>query len=337
MGGGSTTPATSTTTVNNPQQQELYGLAMPFLKQFAQAPPSMPTGPTVAPFDPAQTAGQEQVLGAAAGPQQNLADIGSSNAQFLSGDVLSPESNPALKQYMETATQPIWQGLTEQALPAIRGEAIKSGGFGGSRQGIAEGLATGRAAQAAGNVTADIANKGYAGGLEALVKNLALLPQTQQAQLAPGLSTSGVGDVRQSMAQKLMGDVNLRELYPQLLPLLMGQSIAGIGSGMAPSGTTTTGTSSQGDPLMQGLGLGIQGLSAMMPLIMMSDRRLKRRINLVGHLRNGVPVYRFRFRGSETEHVGFMADRVPLDCVIDVLGFKAVDYGKVLEGARHGV
>lgn len=333
--GGDSAPATSTTTVNNPYQRELYKEAMPFVRQFAAAPPSLPTGPTVAPFTPEQTAGQESVLAAAAGPQQNLANIGAGNAQFLSGDVLRPESNPALAEYMRTATLPIWQGLTEQALPAIRGSAISHGGFGGSRQGIAEGLATGRAAQAAGNVTADIANKGYAGGLEALVKNLALLPQTQQAQLAPGLATSGVGDVRQSMIQKLLGDVNLRELYPQLLPLLMGQSIAGIGSGLVPSGTQTTGTASQGDSTMQGLGLGVSAFASMLPLIMMSDRRLKDHIRLIGHLWNGVPVYRFRFKGSEVEHVGFMADEVPPDCVVDVLGFKAVDYQKVL--AEEGI
>jgi hypothetical protein len=261
--GGDPTPATSTTTVNNPQQQQLYGMAMPFLQQFANAPPSLPSGGTVAGFDPSQTAGQEGVLAAAAGPQTDLASQGAGTAGFLSGDVLKPSSNPALQQTIDAATQPIQQQLTSSTLPAIRSGAQGAGQFGSSRQGIAEGIASRGASQAIGATSAGIANQGYQSGLDAMVKNLGLLPQTIQAQLAPSLATSGVGDVRQNMSQQLLSEKNLYEQYPQLLPLLMGQSLAGIGSGMSPQGSTTVGTSSQPNSLMQGLGLGISGLGAL--------------------------------------------------------------------------
>jgi hypothetical protein len=350
MGGGST-PATSTTTVNNPGQQELYQTAMPFLRQFAANPPSLPSGGTVAGFDPSQVAGQEGVLSAAAGPQTDLASEGAATSGFLSGDVLHPGSNPALQETINAATLPIEQQLTSSTLPAIRSGAQGAGQFGSSRQGIAEGLASRGASQAIGATSAGIANQGYQSGLDAMVKNLGLLPQTIQAQLAPSLATSGVGDVRQQMAQQLLSEKNLYEQYPQLLPLLMGQSIAGIGSGMQPSGTTTVGTSSQPNSLMQGLGLGISGLGALgsfgagvgsagaggasglMALLpfLGSDRRMKRDIVQIGQLKNGVPVFRFKYKTGTIEHVGFMADSVPACCVVDVLGYSVVNYQRVLE------
>lgn len=338
MSGGST-PSTSTTTVNNPRQQELYGLAMPFLKQFAASPPKLPTGGTVAPFDPSQTMGQEQVLEAAGGGMTDLAGSGRRMSEFLSGDVLSPSTNPALAATIRGATLPIQQNFLESTLPALRGGAEATGGFGGSRRGIAEGLASGRASQAIGSTAAGIANQGYQSGLDAMLKNLALLPQTMQAQLMPGLATSGVGDVRQSLSQALIGERNLYEMYPQLLPLLMGQSLAGIGSGMQPAGSTTVGTSSQPNPWMQGAGLGLaglgalgggQGIAALLPFL--SDRRLKRNIVRIGEVA-GVPLYRYRYKSGAGYHVGFMADEVPTHVVYDVMGFKVVDYAAILRGA----
>lgn len=341
MSGGSQ-PATTTTKIENPGQQEMYQIAMPFLRQFAANPPSLPSGGTVAGFDPAQVAGQEAILGAAGGPQTGLAQSGANAAQFLSHDVLSPSSNPALQATINAATLPIQQNLMESTLPALRGGAEAAGGFGGTRRQIAEGLASGRASQAIGATGAGIANQGYQAGLDAMVKNLGLLPGTMQSQLMPGLAQSGVGDVRQSMAQALLGERNLYEQYPQLLPLLMGQTIAGIGTGMQPTGSTTTATASGGNPLMQGLGLGISGLGALGSLggaggiasllPFLSDRRLKRNVSKVGQI-NGVNVYRYRYRRSDAWQLGFMADDVPARHVLTVLGFKVVNYLGILRGA----
>ena len=334
MGGGSQ-PSTSTTTINNPGQQKLIDLGIPFLQQFAANPPNLPSGGTVAPFDPAQTAGQEQVLGAAApgGSQQTLANTAAGGANFLgSGAALDPSTNPALQATIDAATKPIQQNLTESTLPAIRSGATGTGQFGGTRQGIAEGLASGRASQAIGATGAGIANQGYQSGLDAMVKNLALIPQTQQAQLAPGLATSGVGDVRQAMSQQLLGEQNLYEQYPQLLPLLLGQSFIGTGAAIPSQGSTTTGTSSGGNTGLQAAGLGIQGLGMLLPFLG-SDRRLKKDIRRVGQLANGTPVFRFKYKHGSEDQLGFMADSVPPCCVVDVLGYGVVNYQRVLEMA----
>lgn len=335
---GKPTPSTSQTTVQqDPAAMELKQLGLPFLKEFAQNPPQLPTGPLNAGFDPLQTAGQEAVLGQT-GTQGNIVGDAANTSHFLSGDVLSPESNPALGKYISAATLPLYQNLTENVLPSIRSGAETTGNFGSSRQGIAEGLATGRTAQAAGQVSSDIANKGYQAGLDALVKNLALTPQTANAQLIPGVTTSGVGDVRQALTQAQLQEKNLREIYPQLLPFLMGSSLFNTASTIQPVGTTTTGVSSAQNPITQGLGLGIAGLGALgslggsagiaglAPLLAFSDRRLKRDITRIGDIR-GTPLYKFRFKGDDRWQVGVMADEAPAHAVFDFLGFKIVDYG----------
>lgn len=335
---GKPTPATSTTTIQqDPAAQELKALGLPFLRQFAENPPQLPTGPLTAGFDPLQTAGQEAVLGQT-GTQSNIVGDAAKTSHFLSGDVLNPESNPALGKYISAATLPLYQNLTENVLPSIRSGAETTGNFGSTRQGIAEGLAAGRTAQAAGSVSADIANKGYQAGLDSLVKNLALTPQTAQSQLIPGVTTSGVGDVRQALTQAQLQEANLRQIYPQLLPFLMGSSLFNTASTIQPVGTTTTGQASAQNPITQGLGLGIAGLGALgslggsagiaglAPLLAISDRRLKRDVTRIGTFK-GIPVYNFRYRGSDEWQVGVMADEAPAYAIIDFLGFKIVDYG----------
>lgn len=61
-------------------------------------------------------------------------------------------NNPYFAPLLEAAVRPIGEQLTRVALPAIKGGAVAAGGLGGSRQGIAEGLAI----QGAQNATADV-------------------------------------------------------------------------------------------------------------------------------------------------------------------------------------
>lgn len=79
----------------------------------------------------------------------------------LSGQYLNAETNPYLQSYTQAATRPLTQNLTENVLPSIGANALASGGYGGSRQGIAEGLATARTQQQIGDVSTNIAMNAY--------------------------------------------------------------------------------------------------------------------------------------------------------------------------------
>lgn len=73
--------------------------------------------------------------------------------------------------------------------------------------------------------------------------------------------------------------------------------------------------------------------SAAIPLLGSSDRRLKTDIHRIGQLDNGIPLYRYRFHGSDEEHVGVMADEVehiPGAVTEADNGFKRVNYWKVV-------
>lgn len=80
---------------------------------------------------------------------------------------------------------------------------------------------------------------------------------------------------------------------------------------------------------LAGLGGSLIGGWAKSGFMMPSDRRLKEGARVVGRLENGLPVWAFRYRGSDITMLGLMADEVEQirpEAVGEVSGFKAVDY-----------
>jgi hypothetical protein len=179
----------------------------------------------------------------------------------MSPDALDITKNPGLAGNIEAATRPIEQQLTESTLPAIRDSAEKSGNFGSSRQGIAEGLASGRASQAIGDATSGIVSKAYDTNVNAQLKALGLLPSTVGTQTTGDLTTSNVGDVRQGMSQALLGQDVSNFNYDQLAPYLQSKDIMSLLTGL-PGGTTqTTSSGPQKNPLTSALGGAAAGAS----------------------------------------------------------------------------
>jgi hypothetical protein len=258
----SSQPQTQTTTqVLSPEQRQLMNLAMPGVTEFAAKVPERYQGSTVAGFDPSQMAGQEGAL-QSAGTQEGLARTGAGTTlDWLNPNALDITKQPGLQGNIDAATRPITQALTEQALPAIRDSAERSGNFGSSRQGIAEGLASGRASQAIGDATSNIVSKGYQTNVDAQLKALGLLPSTINTQTTGDLTTSNVGDVRQSMAQALLGEQVGNFNYDQMAPFLQSKEIMSLLSGL-PGGTTqTTASGPQKNPLTSALGGAASGAS----------------------------------------------------------------------------
>lgn len=71
------------------------------------------------------------------------------------------QKNPYLDQMAAGITQQATRNLNENILPGVRSNSIASGGFGGSRQGIAEGLAMGRTNDALTNSLANLYGTDY--------------------------------------------------------------------------------------------------------------------------------------------------------------------------------
>lgn len=255
-GGGGAPPTQTTQQILSPQQQQMLDLAMPGVRGFAASVPQRYQGSTVAPFDPSQSSGQNLALNAA-DSQATLAGHGADTSNFYTGgDIWNPSSNQNLQGAIDAAVRPINRQLTESTLPAIRSEAISSGGFGGSRQGIAEGLASQGAATAAGDTASKVAEDSYKTNVQAQLQALGLLPQTQQAQLSPATTVSGVGDVRQQQNQAMINQNVGNFNYDQYAPFLQSQEIMSLLSGLPGGGTQTTGSTptSGGPTAMTALG-----------------------------------------------------------------------------------
>jgi len=72
-----------------------------------------------------------------------------------------------------------------------------------------------------------------------------------------------------------------------------------------------------------------------------SDRRLKHDIRKIGEAKNGLPIYKFKYKGDPKEqtHIGFMADEVEKkhpEAVGSAGGYKTVDYDKATKKYASG-
>ena len=256
-GGGQKTQKTTTEYVLSPEQRALIKPAVSAGQKYAKNPPTLLPGSQVAPFNPNQTAAQQLLLGATL-PQSMVAGQAAGANQFLLGDVLDPQTNPHLRSAINAAVRPINENYLETILPGIRGEAITAGQLGGSRQGIAEGIAARGTQRQVADTAATMANQGYQSGLDAMTKGLALTPQTLQGLTVPGLTTGAVGDVQRGMSQQLLDEQAYKHMYAQMAPWLAAKEVAAVGAGL-PGGTnvsTTPNPVQQSNPLGQALGLG---------------------------------------------------------------------------------
>ena len=268
-GGSPSVPTQTATPIQTEEQRQLMQLAMPGVEQFAANVPQRYQGPTQAGFDPSQTAGQESVL--AASPRVGeLARSGADASQFYtSGDIWNPASNPNLQGAVDASVRPLYQQLTETALPAIRQEAITYSGLGGSREDLAQSRAIRDTGVAAGDTARKLVQSQYETNVGAQLKALGLLPQTQQSLYAEGTGISGVGDVRQQELQRQYDLAQQNYMFDQYAPFLQSKEILSLIQGLPGGGVQTTGSVPSTQPgLTQALGGAATGTalgSAIMP------------------------------------------------------------------------
>jgi hypothetical protein len=183
---------------------------------------------------------------------------------FSLKDVLYPGSNPALQGYMNAAIRPITQSYMDPGgiMSQIRTQAGQAGQVGGSRQGVAEGIAAGQYANAVGDTSAKVANEGYAQGLTAMGRAQALAPTYAEMGTLPAQLQGQIGsmfDTQQQRFADYAANARMWNLNAQWTPL---QNYANIVFGGASPGTTTTGTGGIQGPSTLGriAGAGAAGL-----------------------------------------------------------------------------
>lgn len=256
MGSGSTPGPAQTSTYNlAPEQRQILSYAMPGIEKFSASVPQRYQGDTVAGFTSPQVQGQGMALDAAAGAQTDLANKGAATNNYLLGDIWKPENNPALQRAVDVAVRPVTEQYQNVVRPALRDEFQAAGQqFGGSRRKVGEVQAGNSYMRNVGDTASKVVNDNYATNMAAQVKALGLLPQTQQAQVAPALTTSGVGDVQQSQAQNVLNSNVAGFNYDQLAPFLQSKELMSLLSGIPGASTTTTSTVPKPTPLQNVMG-----------------------------------------------------------------------------------
>lgn len=112
--------------------------------------------------DPERIGGWGQIQAQSVDPTQALASLGSINpTQALQNQLSGSANNPYLDQQIAGIGTDISNNLNRNILPGVRGQAVASGQYGGSRQGIAEGLAMSDSNQQLTNAAANIRSGAY--------------------------------------------------------------------------------------------------------------------------------------------------------------------------------
>ena len=276
MSGGDSGGGGSTTTVQRADPWEdqrpylTYGFGQASDQYQHQVPQYYP-GAITAPVDPLTHQARAALVGNVA-PMQGLANQAAATAQFNMGEGRDPAANPYLQSAIQAAIDPMIRDFKDSggALQTIREGAMDAGQFGGTRQGIAEGLAADRLQRNMLGATAQMANQGYQSAQDNATKTLALSPTIGQALTAPAAALDAVGSQRRADTQQQINDNVQQWNFAQNLPSAMLSQYMNLiqgnwGGTNSATSTGTGGTSSS--PLSGALGGAMSGwqLGSMIP------------------------------------------------------------------------
>lgn len=267
-GGGS-----STQTVQ--QKADPWKGLQPYLtdlysKAGAQAGVNQPfyPGRTYPGLNPAQIGGMQGQLGYA----QNVFAPGTQQYQnFLQQMMEAPNTaaqNPAVQNMINAQGQTITDQLTRNWLPQIRSGAVGAGQYGGSRQGIAEGLAMGEASKALSSSAAQTQLGAYEQAVRQQMMGSSAYPGALNMGYQPSELLGKQGDVLQQQEAQRLAEEQSRFAWPYTQPwnnLQQYSSILGgvpLGAAGTSTSKTSGGGSGVGGALSGALSGGLLGASA---------------------------------------------------------------------------
>jgi hypothetical protein len=235
---------------------------------------------------------------------------------YARGDFLDFDSNPYIQKMLAKVGDDVQSRINRmyagagRDLSGINQKAVGAGVTGAQLPILADLFNTERGRQM------DAATTLYGAGKDAAVigqdldaRSLATratgVPMSQAAIDADNFGANAVLNLDQQLKQLPFDDMSL---YANLL-----LPTAGLGGQSAGSGTSKSSGSS--------FGLGMN---------LLSDERAKEDIEEVGKTEDGQKIYRFRYKGDPTVHIGLLAQevekRAPGAVSEDSMGVKSVDY-----------
>ena len=332
----------STTVVQAPQQSTTTYDIPAYFKEIqektlrradveSQQPFQAYTGQRIAPLTATeQQAGDiysQQIL-----PQAGqLAAIG---AQTFTPAMAQQYMNPYENQVVQSALGDIERNYQGQQR-ALTSQAIGSGAFGGTREGVQRGVLGGEYLRQVGDVSGRLRQAGFESGAQRFAADRASQLGSSQAQLA-SLAGASSGLAQFGGQERGIQQAGLTEAFRdfveqqgfeqnqinQVIGALAGAPIRSYGE----ERTGFTSTPMQGpSPFGQVTG----ALGAIGSIYAMSDIALKNNINLIGKSPSGINIYTFNYNGDDKVYQGVMAHEVPHASIFNTDGYLMVDYSKV--------
>jgi hypothetical protein len=242
-------------------------------------------------------------------------------AAAANGTLNSGNQLLALSNYNQGLASTTYNNYVNQLSPYLGAANSAAGGIASGYQGLGTGLAN--ASFGGANAQAGLAT-GLAQGQAGIATGLGSSTAAQQDQNAQMGWNLGTGTGNANANADLSGLAASGNFWNLL---------GGLG-GMKTSGGGTVG----GNALSSLGSAGSGALSSLGSLFGLSDMRAKEDIEKVGELYDGSNVYRFKYLGSPKTELGLMAQEVEMrrpDAVVEIGGFKHVDYGAATEYASE--
>ena len=239
-----------TETVN----QDPWDVAVPYMEGgFKEAKnlyenydPQYYSGQTQAGFSPDQQTSQQGIRDfATQGAPSIMNPAMQAYQQGTSSNMLDVANNPYVNNMAQAAANRAMGSLAPQ-MANIRGGAIMSGGYGGGRQGIAEGNALAGAADSANQAAAGIYSGAYGQGLGHQLGTMGQTGALMGAGFQPYANLNISGQQQQMREQALIGDAQAEHDFNMNLPYQQLQNyqagIAGFQPAMGAAGSSTNTT-----------------------------------------------------------------------------------------------
>lgn len=370
--GNQTTNTQTSTSTANPLVASAATNNLNYVQNLEDAGFKPYTGQQVANFSPMQNASFNMTAGIAndgtAPAATNLIDsYASAPASSVTASPIYSAMSPYMNQYVMSALAPTMQQMDIQNAKtnaATDAQATGSGAYGDARTGIEQannnflenvaregvvGNAYNQAFNTAiGAGAQDVSNNMAAQSTNANLLNQALGRQLTGAQALEGLQNQqlGVAGQENTMGQQQTANQQAQltaaynqwlmgQQYPFQVAQLMNSTMYPTMAAFPNSHTTTT-----QQPNNSGWALAGSLAGSALPLLF-SDRDLKEDIVEIGKMRDGTPIYSYRYFDDpeDVTRIGVMAQDVEKrrpDAVIEAWpgGAKMVDYGKATELSR---
>jgi hypothetical protein len=222
-------------------------------------------GNTVAGLDPLQSQAINatgQNIGATNAAFSQAGQTAAGVADYTPGSFLSGNIGAYMNPYIQNVEQAALANMGQayqQGLNTIADRSINAGAFGGSRQGVAEGVAASEMARQYGDLSAQLRSQGYGQAANMMQSDMDRAMQGQQLNLqAAGmqgdLATAGqgaylqslqaamaAGQMNQDQAQALLAQDAQRYDAQRNYPLeQMNVRLAALGGTQVPTSSTTT-------------------------------------------------------------------------------------------------